>query len=93
MKMIALALLATVVAAPAMAADPAPADQHYAKPKKPHMICKRDQDTATRMSKAICKTAEQWAENMGDGDAQLSTINREATTHDTGATLSRDRPH
>jgi hypothetical protein len=91
MTRIALALLATALATPALAADSA--DQHYSKPKKPHLICKRDQDTATRMSRAVCKTAEQWADGSRDDDeAHLGTINREATTHDTGATLSRDRP-
>src|SRR5690349_14960498 len=81
MNRIALGLIAGALAMPAFAADPAPADQHYSKPKKPHLICKRDQDTATRMSKAVCKTAAEWAGTSVDEDqASLDTMSRPQTT-------------
>ena len=83
MNKVALVLLAGALAVPAMAADPAPADQHYSKPKKPHLICKRDQDTATRMSKAVCKTAAEWAGTSVDDDqSSLDTMSRAQTTLD-----------
>jgi|SwirhisoilCB3_FD_contig_61_2612895_length_940_multi_2_in_0_out_0_2 hypothetical protein len=91
MKKITLALFGVALATPALAANPG--DQHYSKPKKPHMICKRDESTGSHMSKAVCKTAAEWAENQDTGDeANLGAINREATTRDIGATLSRERP-
>jgi hypothetical protein len=88
MKTIAFALLTVALAAPAMAAD---SQQEGPKPK-PHLICKRDQDTATRMSARVCKTKEQWVESGADDNGgKLDSINRQATTRDIGATL--DAPH
>jgi hypothetical protein len=68
MKKIALALFAAALAMPALAADPAPSDQHYSKPKKPHLICKRDDSTGSHMAKSVCKTAEEWAGTSVDSD-------------------------
>ncbi|MDB5691838.1 MAG: hypothetical protein JWO81_901 [Alphaproteobacteria bacterium] len=80
MKTIAFALLTVALAAPAMAAD----KQEAPKPK-PHLICKRDQDTGTRVSGRICKTAEAWAASGVDEDnGKLDTINRQATTLNVG---------
>ena len=79
MKKIALGLIAIALAAPAVAGDK-PADP---KAKKPHLICKRDQDSATRMSKAVCKTAAEWAGTSIDEDqTTLDTMSRQQTTLD-----------
>jgi hypothetical protein len=82
MKTIAFALLSVALAAPALAAD----GQQAASPKpKPHLICKRDQDTATRMSKRTCKTAAEWAGTSVDDDqAAVDTLSRQQTTLDGG---------
>jgi opacity protein-like surface antigen len=71
MKMIALAFLAVSLAAPAIAAD----SNAVQKPKKPHMICKRDDDTGSRMSKVICKTADEWAgRNAVEGASKIGVV-------------------
>ena len=88
MKIIAVAALTVALAAPAVAADTQDAPK-----SKPHLICKRDEGTGTRMQKRVCKTAAEWGNAGADADeGQLDAINREATTRDIGATLSRDRP-
>jgi len=75
MNKIALALLGVALATPALAADPA--DQHYSKPKKPHLICKRDDTTGSRMAKSVCKTAEEWAGTTIDSDqGKLGIVSR-----------------
>jgi hypothetical protein len=70
MKTIAFALLTLALAAPAAAADSQQSDQthRYEKPKKPHLICRREEDTGSRMSKSICKTAEEWAGTTVESD-------------------------
>jgi len=84
-KKIALGLIAIALAAPAAAATDRPAD---AKAKKPHLICKRDQDSATRMSKAICKTAAEWAGTSVDEDqTTLDGLSRQQTTLDGGGLI------
>jgi hypothetical protein len=81
MKNIALGVIAIALATPAVAGDK-PVD---AKARKPHLICKRDQDSATRMSKAVCKTAAEWAGTSVDEDqAAIDTISRQQTTLDGG---------
>jgi hypothetical protein len=81
MKRIAFALLAFALAAPVAAAD----TQNGSKPKPQHLICKRDQDTATRMSRRTCKTAAQWAESgVDENGGKLDQLNRQATTRDVG---------
>lgn len=90
MKTIAFAVLVVSLAAPALAAD----SKDAPKPKKPHMICKRDENTGSHMTKTICKTAEQWAGTSDTDD----TDNLGTFTHPTAggsgvATLSRDPPH
>ena len=81
MKKIALGLIAIALATPAVAGDK-PAD---GKAKKPHLICKRDQDTATRLSKPVCKTAAEWAGTSVDEDqTALDTMSRAQTTMDGG---------
>ena len=79
MKLVALTFLAAVLATPAVAADPTPAptDQHYSKPKKPHLICKRDDTTGSHMAKSVCKTAEEWAGTSMDSDHnKLGVVSR-----------------
>jgi hypothetical protein len=93
MNRILLGLVAGALAMPALATEPAPADQHYSKPKKPHMICKREESTGSHMSKPVCKTAAEWAENAAADEATLGTVSRQSTTLDTGGTLSRERPN
>jgi hypothetical protein len=81
MKTVFFSLLAFALAAPAAAADQ---KQDPSKPK-PHLICKRDQNTGTRMSGRVCKTAEQWAGTTVDDDrASLDTLSRQQTTLDGG---------
>ena len=77
MKKIALALVAAALATPALATDPAPPEQHYSKPKKPHLICKRDDSTGSHMAKSVCKTAEEWAGTSVDSDqTKLGVVTR-----------------
>lgn len=80
MHQIVLGLLAGALATPALAAEPA--DQHFSKPKKPHMICKREESTGSHMSKAVCKTAAEWAQADGGDDSALSGMSRQQTTMD-----------
>jgi hypothetical protein len=71
MKTIVFALLACAVAAPALAADPQQqGDQvhRYQKPDKPHLICRRDETTGSRMAARVCKTAEEWAGTSVESD-------------------------
>jgi hypothetical protein len=65
MRMAALTFLAVSLVAPAAAAD----NKDEQKPKKAHVICKRDEDTGSRMSKVVCKTAEEWARRNLDEDS------------------------
>jgi len=77
MKTIALGLVAIALATPALATEPTPADQHYSKPKKPHLICKRDDTTGSHMAKSVCKTAEEWAGTSMDSDHnKLGVVSR-----------------
>lgn len=71
MRMIAFAILAVAMAAPAVAGD----SKQNAAPKKPHLICKRDMHaTGTRMSPLVCKTADQWDAMNEAGDGKLGTM-------------------
>ena len=77
MKTVALAFLAAALATPALAIEPAPPEQHYSKPKKPHLICRRDEGTGSRMAKSVCKTAEEWAGTSVDTDhSKLGVVTR-----------------
>ena len=77
MKTFALALLACAMATPVLATEPAPSEQHYSKPKKPHLICKREDSTGSRMTKSVCKTAEEWAGTSVDSDqTKLGVVTR-----------------
>jgi len=66
MKIVAFALLAGALATSALAADPV--GQPESKPTKPHLICKRDRDTGSHMTKSVCKTAVEWAATRVDSD-------------------------
>jgi hypothetical protein len=77
MKTVALAVLAAAIATPVLATEPAPPQQHYSKPKKPHLICKREDSTGSHMAKSVCKTAEEWAGTSVDSDqAKLGLVTR-----------------
>jgi hypothetical protein len=79
-KTIAFAFLTFALAAPSAAADPQqqPDQTHrYEKPKKPHLICRRDDTTGSRMARNICKTAEEWAGTTVESDQnKLGTVTR-----------------
>ena len=84
MKTLALMLLTLSLAAPAVAADKA----GEAKPKK-GKICKTYRDTGSRMSKRVCQTATDWADQAAKDDDKLELMNRDATTRDVGGLGSR----
>ena len=68
-----LAFLALAVAAPAIAveASPNPGQQ---KPKKEPKICKKIEQTSSRMPKSICKTAAEWnGTNSADALERLNS--------------------
>jgi hypothetical protein len=81
MKLVALTFLAAALSSPALAADPQqqPDQVHrYEKPKKPHLICRRDPSTGTRMATGrVCKTAEEWAgSTVNDDGVKLGQVVR-----------------
>jgi opacity protein-like surface antigen len=73
--MIAFAVLAVALAAPAVAGDNAKPQPSSAVPKKPHLICKRDDSsTGSHMSPLVCKTAVEWQAQADDGRGKMGTM-------------------
>jgi hypothetical protein len=81
--MLSLALMLSATNAPAAVDSAAPADASQSakqakkpKKKKPKKICRSDtQDTGSRIMKSVCKTEEEWQNEVDGREIQAKSQN------------------
>jgi hypothetical protein len=75
MRKLFFAVVVAALAVPAFAAPAAPAAPGQPEqPKKEKKICKRVNDTGSRVATSVCKTAEEWQKDPSTGPGSRSSI-------------------